>query len=117
LLFTSFFAAALARQRFFYAFSFAGLQIKRVTLYFLDDVLGLYLPLEPAKCVFKGLSLLKSDFSQLDDTPQPALTGPFSYGKLALLSQAEYAFIFLRFRNSSASIIAPAVVQMRLSPS
>lgn len=83
LLFSSFLAAALPRQCFFYAFSFAGLQVERVTFHFLDDVLGLYLPLEPAQCVFEGFSLLKSYFSQLDYTPQLALTGPFSYGKLA----------------------------------
>lgn len=58
LLFASFFAAALARKRFFYAFSFTGLQVERVTFYFLDDVLGLYLPLKPAKRVFEGFSLL-----------------------------------------------------------
>ena len=69
LLFASFFSAALSRQRFFYALSFAGLQIKRMTFYFLDNVFGLYLPLEPAKRVLKGFTLLKSNFSQRTTPP------------------------------------------------
>jgi hypothetical protein len=81
LLFASFFAAALARQRFFYALSFAGLKVERVTFYFLDNVLGLYLSLETAKGVFEGFSLLKSNFSQRDCTSLLALTGLVSYGK------------------------------------
>jgi hypothetical protein len=81
LLFSSFFAAALSRQRFFYALSFAGFQIERVTFHFLDYVLGLYLPFEPAKRVLEGFTLLKSDFSQLNYTPKLVLTGPVSYGK------------------------------------
>jgi hypothetical protein len=81
LLFASFLAAALACQRFFYALSFTGLQIERVTFYFLDYVLGLYLPLEPAKCVFKRLTFLKSNFSQRDCTPLLVLAGLVSYVK------------------------------------
>ena len=84
LLFTSFLAAALARQRFFYALSFAGLQIERVTLYFLNDVLGLYLSLEPAKRVFKGFTLLKPYFSQSNYTPLLVLAGLVSYVKTDL---------------------------------
>jgi hypothetical protein len=48
LLFASFFAAALARQCLFYTFSFTGLQVEGVTFHFFNDVLRLYLPLEPA---------------------------------------------------------------------
>jgi len=59
-----FLAAALASQRFFYSLPLAGLQVKRVTLYFLDNVLGLYLPLEPPQGVFEGFTLLKSNFRQ-----------------------------------------------------
>ena len=81
LLFTSFLSASLARQCFFYALSFARFQVKRVTFYFFDNVLGLYLPFEAAKCVFEGFSLLKSYFCQLDYTPLLVLTGPVSYGK------------------------------------
>ncbi len=81
LLLASFLTAALPRQRFFYALSFARLQVERVTFHFLDDVLGLYLPLKPAKCVFEGFSLLKSYFCQFERTSLLARTGPISYGK------------------------------------
>jgi hypothetical protein len=53
LLFASFLAATLASQRFFYALPLAGLQVKRVTFYFLDYVLSLYLPLKPPQCIFE----------------------------------------------------------------
>jgi hypothetical protein len=69
LFFACFFAAALARQSFLNALSLAGLQVKRVTLYFLDNVLGLYLPLEPPKGVLEGFSLLKSNFCQQTTPP------------------------------------------------
>jgi len=69
LFFASFLAASLARQRFFYSLSFAGLQVKRVTLYFLDYVLGLDLPLEPPKRVFEGFTLLESNFRQQTAPP------------------------------------------------
>ena len=69
LFFACFFAAALASQCFLNSLSLAGLQVKRVTLYFLDDVLGLYLPLEPPKGVLEGFSLLKSNFRQRTTPP------------------------------------------------
>jgi hypothetical protein len=69
LFFACFLAAALARQRFLYSLSLAGLQIKRVTLYFFDNVLGLYLPLEPPERVFEGFTLLKSNFRQRTTPP------------------------------------------------
>jgi len=72
LLFPRFLAAALARQSFFYALSFAGFQVERVTFYFFNDVLGLYLPLEAAKSVLEGFTLLKPNFSQADYTPYPS---------------------------------------------
>jgi hypothetical protein len=75
LLFASFLAASLARQRFFYSLSFAGLQVERVTLYFLDDVLGLYLPFKPAKRVFKRFTFLKSNLCQRNYTPLLVLAG------------------------------------------
>jgi len=81
LLFASFLATALPRQRFLHALSLAGLQVERVTFYFLDYVLGLYLPLKPAKCVFEGFPLLKSYFSQSNRTSLLARMGPVSYGK------------------------------------
>ena len=45
-------ACALARQRFLYPFPLAGFQVKRVTLYFLNNVLLLYLPLEATQGIF-----------------------------------------------------------------
>ena len=69
LLLACFLAAALASQCFFYSFPLAGLQVKRVTLYFLDNVLGLYLPLEPPQRVFEGFTLLKSNFRQRTTPP------------------------------------------------
>jgi len=48
LFFACFFAAALARQRFFYALLLAGLQVEGVTLHFLDDVFLLHLAFEAA---------------------------------------------------------------------
>jgi len=98
LLFPRFLAAALARQSFFYALPLAGLQIERVTFYFLDYVLGLYLPLKAAKSVLEGLTLLKSNFSQSDYTPLLVLTGPLSYGKPCRLSQVELCINFRLFR-------------------
>jgi hypothetical protein len=52
-----------------------------VTFHFLDNVFLLYFPLKTAECIFEGLSLLQSDFSQTNYTPLLALTGPSSYGK------------------------------------
>ena len=70
LLLTRFLTAALSCKRFLYALLFARLQIKGVTLHFLDDVLLLYFSLEAAKRILEGFPLLKSDFSQTDYTPQ-----------------------------------------------
>jgi hypothetical protein len=66
---TGFLAAALASQRFLYSLPLAGLQVKRVTLYFLNNVLGLHLPLEPPQRVFEGFTLLKSNFGQRTTPP------------------------------------------------
>ena len=62
-------STALASERFFDSLLLAGLQVKGVTFHFLDDVFLLYLPLKPAKCIFEGFTLLKSDFRQTTDTP------------------------------------------------
>jgi hypothetical protein len=91
LLFASFLATALPRQRFFYALSFAGFQVERVTFYFLDYVLGLYLPLKPAKCVFEGFPLLKSYFRQCERTSLLARTGQLVMASIPLISQGECA--------------------------
>ena len=118
LLFASFLTAALARQRFFHVFSFAGLQVEGVTFDFLDDVLGLYLSLEPAKRVLERFSLLKSNFSQRDCTSLLALTGPVSYGKPAPHKSSGMCVSFSsRLRNSAASTSAFAAEHRRLSPS
>jgi hypothetical protein len=64
-----FLAAALASERFFYSLPLARLQVERVTLYFLNYVLGLYLPLEPPKRVLERLSFLESNFCQRTTPP------------------------------------------------
>ena len=51
LLFTSLFPVALARERCFHALFLTGLQVKRMPLYFLDDVLCLDFSLEAAEGV------------------------------------------------------------------
>jgi len=83
---SSFLPAALACQRFLDTLLFAGLQIKRVALYFLDDVFLLHLPLEAAQCVFEGFSLLQSDFRQKLH-PQTSPDGLDSYCKVRQTSQ------------------------------
>ena len=69
LFFACFLTAALASQRFLDSLSLAGLQVKRVTLYFLDNVLGLYLSLKPPQRVFERFTLLKSNFCQRTTPP------------------------------------------------
>jgi len=75
LLLASFLAAAFARQRFLDALSFSGLQVERVTFHFLDDVLGLHLPLKSAKRILERLSFLQSNLSQTDYTSLLVLAG------------------------------------------
>ena len=70
-LFTSLLAIPLARQSRLYTFLLAGLQIVGVTLDFLDNVLRLYLPLEPAQRVFQRFALLNANLSQ--NLPPPNL--------------------------------------------
>jgi hypothetical protein len=53
LLFAGFLPRALARQRFLHPFLLAGLQVKGVTFYFLNNVFRLHLPLEPPQGVFQ----------------------------------------------------------------
>ena len=53
LLLTDLLAITLACKRFFHAFLLAGLQIKRVTLDFLDDVFSLHLALEATKDILQ----------------------------------------------------------------
>jgi hypothetical protein len=58
-----------AGQCCFDPFFFSGLEIIGMSLYLLDDVLLLNLPLEAAQGVFERFSLLKSYFSQMPFTP------------------------------------------------
>lgn len=64
LLFTSLFAIPLARQCCLDAALLTGLQIVGVTLDFLDNVLRLYLPLEPAQRIFQRFAFLYANLSQ-----------------------------------------------------
>lgn len=57
-------AIPLASQRFFHALLLAGLQIKRVTLYFFDNVFGLYLTLKTPQGILERLAFLYSNFGQ-----------------------------------------------------
>ena len=52
LLFTSLFAAALARQRFLHTLLLARLEVKGVTLHFLNDVLLLNLAFKAPQGIF-----------------------------------------------------------------
>ncbi len=63
-LFTSLLAIPLARQSRFYALLLAGLQVVGVTLDFLNNVLLLYLPLEPAQRIFQRLAFLYANLCQ-----------------------------------------------------
>jgi|tagenome__1003787_1003787.scaffolds.fasta_scaffold20913749_2 hypothetical protein len=56
--------AALACDGFLYAFLFARLEVKGMTLNFLDNVLLLDFPLEAPQGVLEGLALLNSNFCQ-----------------------------------------------------
>jgi hypothetical protein len=69
LLLTDLLAVAFASKRFFYTLFLAGLQVERMTLYFLDDVFRLNLPLEPSQCVFERLAFLHSNFCQGNTPP------------------------------------------------
>ncbi len=72
LLFTSLLAIPLARQGCLDAALFARLQVVGVTLYFLDNVLLLYLALEPAQRILQRLAFLYTNFGQKFSTSKPA---------------------------------------------
>ncbi|HTS34884.1 MAG TPA: hypothetical protein VMH04_04370 [Candidatus Solibacter sp.] len=69
LFFAGFLAGSLASQRSLHALSFAGLQVKGVALYLLDDVFLLHLALKPSQSVLEGLTLLKPNFCQTNTPP------------------------------------------------
>jgi hypothetical protein len=75
--FAGLFAIPFPRQRFFHATLLTGLQIEGVALDFLNDVFLLDLPLEPAQCVFKGFTLLNSNFRQKKYTSRHPHVGSF----------------------------------------
>src|SRR5579885_1472778 len=86
LLFTSLFAIPLARQRLFHAALFARLQVKGVTLHFLDDVLLLYFPLKAAQRIFERFAFLHTNFCQLNYTSKPAHQGLYRISGFAASS-------------------------------
>ena len=57
-------AITLARKRFLHTLLLTWFQVKRVTLDFLDDVLGLNLALEAAQRVLERLTFLYTNFCQ-----------------------------------------------------
>jgi len=71
LLFASLFTIPLARQSCLDAALLTGFQVVGVTLDFLDDVLLLYLPLEPAQRIFQRFAFLNANLSQ--NFPPPNL--------------------------------------------
>src|SRR5271154_5389317 len=69
LLFTNLFAITLASQRFLHALLLTRLQIKRVTLDFLDNVFGLHLALKTPQRILKGFAFLYSNLCQKNTPP------------------------------------------------
>jgi hypothetical protein len=65
-----------------------------VTLYFFNNILGLYLPLEPPQRIFEGFTLLKSNFRQRTTPPCPSQLDLLVMASIALISQVECAEIF-----------------------
>jgi hypothetical protein len=61
---TNLLAVPFTSKRFFHALLLAGLQVKRMTFYFLDDVFRLNLALEAPQCVFERLAFLHSNLCQ-----------------------------------------------------
>jgi hypothetical protein len=71
-------AIPLACKCFLDALLLAGLQVKGVTLHFLDDVFLLHLALEAAECVLEGFTLLETYFCQCKNTPLSGHDGQIS---------------------------------------
>jgi hypothetical protein len=64
LLFACFLPVTLPRECFLDALPLSGLQVKGVTLHFLDDVLLLHLPLKTTQCILERLAFLHTNLSQ-----------------------------------------------------
>jgi hypothetical protein len=75
LLLTDLLAIALPRKRLFHAFLLTGLQIKRVTLDFLDNVFSLHLALEAPQGILKGFAFLYSNLCQEKYTSKQSQSG------------------------------------------
>jgi len=75
LLLTDLLAIAFARKRFFHTLLFTGLQIKRVTLDFLDNVFSLHLALEAPQGILKGFAFLYSNLCQEKYTSKQSQSG------------------------------------------
>jgi hypothetical protein len=77
LLLTDLLAITLTCQRFLHALLFTGLQIKRMTLDFLDYVFGLHLALEAPQGILKGFAFLYSNLCQEKYTSKQSQSGSF----------------------------------------
>jgi hypothetical protein len=75
LLLTDLLAITLACKRFFHALLFTGLQIKRVTLDFLDNVFSLHLALKAPQGILKGFAFLYSNLCQEKYTSKQSQSG------------------------------------------
>ena len=75
LLLTDLLAIALTCKRLFHAFLFTGLQIKRMTFDFLDNVFRLHLALKAPECVLKGFAFLYSNLCQEKYTSKRSQSG------------------------------------------
>ena len=75
LLFTNFLTVALACKCFLHTLLLTWLQVKRMTLYFLDDVLGLHFALEAAQGILQRFTFLYSNFCQRNYTSQSCRNG------------------------------------------
>ncbi len=64
LLLTNLLTIALACESFFHTLLFTGLQIKRMSLDFLDDVFSLHFALEAPQGILKGFAILYSNLCQ-----------------------------------------------------
>jgi hypothetical protein len=117
LFFSCFFAAAFACQCFFYAFFLAGLQVKRVSFYFLDNILGLYLSFEATQRIFEGFSLLNSNFRQRTTPPCSSLWTRKVIASLALFRQVECMRLRRFHSKFNRMAIAAAATQMRSTAS
>jgi hypothetical protein len=71
-------AITFASERFFYTLLLAWLQIKRVALYFLDNVFGLHLALKAPQGILKGFAFLYSNLCQEKYTSKQSQNGMLS---------------------------------------